>query len=261
MRRRTAAGTDGGAAGSAQGPRAEPCPGSALIRAARAGVGPVVKNARSRRRATEAQGGKHNPGPRRNHARYLGMQAPARIPPGRPSPTRRANCGTTLTGCSPMRSGAAPRPVAHRSWTSLNRAVTVLQPGCVTSPFMLNGHHGRAFLPPTRQREDVMGILHWSADVGEVFRGDLTAAAAYLTPAGGAVATGVAPCGLANGEAGMIWFTTSLGLARAFLAGLGLPDALHPSLPAEPMQSRDAPWQRDGRPTPRTANSATLSRP
>jgi hypothetical protein len=34
----------------------------------------------------------------------------------------------------------------------------------------------------------VMGEgVRWSDDVGEVIRGDLTAAAAYLTPAGGAV--------------------------------------------------------------------------
>ena len=59
-----------------------------------------------------------------------------------------------------------------------------------------------------------MGIVRWSADVDEVFRGDLTAAAAYLTPAGGAVVTGVAPCGLADREAGVIGFTTSLGFGK-----------------------------------------------
>jgi hypothetical protein len=38
--------------------------------------------------------------------------------------------------------------------------------------------------------------VRWSGDADEVIRGDLTAAAAYLTPAGGAVVTAVAPCGI-----------------------------------------------------------------
>jgi hypothetical protein len=41
--------------------------------------------------------------------------------------------------------------------------------------------------------------VSWPADADEVIKGDLAAAAAYLTPAGGAVVTGVAPIGI--GEA------------------------------------------------------------
>jgi hypothetical protein len=59
-----------------------------------------------------------------------------------------------------------------------------------------------------------MEIVRWSADVDEVFRDDLTAAAGYLTPAGGAVVTGVAPCGLADRKTGVIGFTTSLGFGK-----------------------------------------------
>jgi hypothetical protein len=40
----------------------------------------------------------------------------------------------------------------------------------------------------------------WSDEVDEVIRGDLTAAAAYLTPAGGTVVTAVAPMGRAAGR-------------------------------------------------------------
>ncbi len=56
--------------------------------------------------------------------------------------------------------------------------------------------------------------VSWPAEADEVITGDLTAAAAYLTPAGGAVITGVAPCGMGDREAGILGFTTSLGFAR-----------------------------------------------
>jgi hypothetical protein len=56
--------------------------------------------------------------------------------------------------------------------------------------------------------------VRWSADIDEVFTGDITAAAAYLTPAGGAVVTAVAPCGIARRDQGMIGFTTSLGFGK-----------------------------------------------
>ena len=48
----------------------------------------------------------------------------------------------------------------------------------------------------------------------EVIGGDLTAALAYRTPAGGAVVTAVAPIGLRDRAAGTIGFTTSLGFGR-----------------------------------------------
>jgi hypothetical protein len=54
----------------------------------------------------------------------------------------------------------------------------------------------------------------WSDEVDEVIRGDLTAAAAYLTPAGGAVVTAVAPAGIDRRDVGGIGFTTSLGFPR-----------------------------------------------
>jgi hypothetical protein len=56
--------------------------------------------------------------------------------------------------------------------------------------------------------------VRWSADVDDVIKGDITAAAAYVTPAGGAVVTAVAPCGIAQRDAGMIGFTTSLGFGK-----------------------------------------------
>lgn len=56
--------------------------------------------------------------------------------------------------------------------------------------------------------------VRWSDEVEAVIRGDLTAAAAYLTPAGGAVVTGVAPVGIGRRDAGEVGFTTSLGFPR-----------------------------------------------
>jgi hypothetical protein len=54
----------------------------------------------------------------------------------------------------------------------------------------------------------------WPAGADEVIKGDITAAAAYLTPAGGAVVTSVAPCGIGDRERGMLGFTTSLGFGK-----------------------------------------------
>ena len=54
----------------------------------------------------------------------------------------------------------------------------------------------------------------WSDEVDAIIRGDLTAAAAYGTPAGGAVVTGVAPCGLDRRDDGAVGFTTSLGFGK-----------------------------------------------
>ena len=58
------------------------------------------------------------------------------------------------------------------------------------------------------------GIVGWNGTVDDVLRGDVTAALAYVTPAGGAVATAVAPCGTADREAGRVGFTTSLGFGK-----------------------------------------------
>jgi hypothetical protein len=56
--------------------------------------------------------------------------------------------------------------------------------------------------------------VSWPDQVDDVLGGDMTAALAYLTPAGGAVVTAVAPVGLRNREEGTVTFTTSLGLGR-----------------------------------------------
>ncbi len=54
----------------------------------------------------------------------------------------------------------------------------------------------------------------WSDREDNIIGGDLTAALAYVTPAGGAVLTPVAPIGLRDREAGTVGFTTSLGFGR-----------------------------------------------
>lgn len=56
--------------------------------------------------------------------------------------------------------------------------------------------------------------VHWPAGADAVIKGDITAAAAYLTPAGGAVVTTVAPCGIGERDRGVIGFTTSLGFGK-----------------------------------------------
>jgi hypothetical protein len=53
--------------------------------------------------------------------------------------------------------------------------------------------------------------VSWPDDVDAVLAGDMTAALAYLTPAGGAVVTAVAPVGMRDREQGTVTFTTSLG--------------------------------------------------
>src|SRR4051794_37925531 len=59
-----------------------------------------------------------------------------------------------------------------------------------------------------------MAPVQWPDAVDDVIGGDLTAALAYLTPAGGAVVTAVAPIGLRDRGAGTVSFTTSLGFGR-----------------------------------------------
>jgi hypothetical protein len=54
----------------------------------------------------------------------------------------------------------------------------------------------------------------WPDEVDRVLEGDLTAALAYVTPAGGSVVTAVAPIGLRDRDRGTAGFTTSLGLSR-----------------------------------------------
>src|SRR5436305_3709318 len=59
-----------------------------------------------------------------------------------------------------------------------------------------------------------MTAVQWPDAVDEVIGGDLTAALAYVTPAGGAVVTAVAPIGLRDRDAGTVGFTTSLGFGK-----------------------------------------------
>ena len=56
--------------------------------------------------------------------------------------------------------------------------------------------------------------VRWSDDIHDVITGDITAAAAYVTPAGGAVVTAVAPCGIQRRDAGLVGFTSSLGFGK-----------------------------------------------
>jgi hypothetical protein len=59
-----------------------------------------------------------------------------------------------------------------------------------------------------------MSAVQWPDAVDEAIGGDLTAALAYVTPAGGAVVTAVAPIGLRDRDNGTVSFTTSLGFGR-----------------------------------------------
>src|SRR3954464_5409690 len=59
-----------------------------------------------------------------------------------------------------------------------------------------------------------MTPVQWPDSVDDVIGGDLTAALSYLTPAGGAVVTAVAPIGLRDRAAGTVSFTQSLGFGR-----------------------------------------------
>ncbi len=56
--------------------------------------------------------------------------------------------------------------------------------------------------------------VRWSDREDDAIAGDLTAALAYVTPAGGVVLAAVAPIGLRDRDAGTATFTTSLGFGR-----------------------------------------------
>jgi hypothetical protein len=56
--------------------------------------------------------------------------------------------------------------------------------------------------------------VRWPDELHDIVTGDLAVAAAYVTPAGGAVLSGVAPCALHDREAGRLGFTTSLGFPK-----------------------------------------------
>jgi general stress protein 26 len=56
--------------------------------------------------------------------------------------------------------------------------------------------------------------LAWDDEIEAVLDGDMTAALAYRTPAGGAVVQAVAPIGLHDRAAGTVGFTTSFGFSK-----------------------------------------------
>ena len=56
--------------------------------------------------------------------------------------------------------------------------------------------------------------VRWSDEVDDVINSDITAAVAYLTPAGGAVVTAVSPFGNGQRDPGRVGFTTSLGFGK-----------------------------------------------
>ena len=56
--------------------------------------------------------------------------------------------------------------------------------------------------------------ITWPDRADQAISGDLTAALAYVTPAGGAVVTAVSPIGLRDRDAGTVSFTTSLGFGK-----------------------------------------------
>jgi hypothetical protein len=56
--------------------------------------------------------------------------------------------------------------------------------------------------------------VSWPDHVDEILGADLTAALAYVTPAGGAVVMAVAPIGLRDRDRGAVGFTTSLGFSK-----------------------------------------------
>src|SRR3954451_22940869 len=59
-----------------------------------------------------------------------------------------------------------------------------------------------------------MAPVQWPDPIDEVIGGDLTAALGNVTPAGGAVATAVAPIGLRDRDEGTVSFTTSPGVGE-----------------------------------------------
>ena len=65
--------------------------------------------------------------------------------------------------------------------------------------------------------------IRWSDAAQEVISGDITTAAAYLTPAGGAVVTAVATFGIADRDRGMVGSTTSLGFPKKLERIIGDP--------------------------------------
>jgi hypothetical protein len=77
----------------------------------------------------------------------------------------------------------------------------------------LTNDHGR-LTGPTGAGYGCHMTVPWSEEIDDVLGGDLTAALTYLTPAGGAVATCVAPVGLRDRQAGWVGFTTSLGFGK-----------------------------------------------
>lgn len=74
---------------------------------------------------------------------------------------------------------------------------------------------GRRLTDPIQPDQTrALAPVQWSGEIDAVITGDLTAALAYGTPAGGGVVTPVAPCGLEERGRGILGFTTSLGFPK-----------------------------------------------
>jgi hypothetical protein len=97
--------------------------------------------------------------------------------------------------------------------------------------------------------------VSWSEEIDAILGGDLTAALTYLTPAGGAVATAVAPIGLRDREAGWVGFTTSLEFGKK-LDRVERDPSRWPSTPAStgPPPVSASSWSRAG---PRSSPTRT----
>src|SRR3954471_18891701 len=75
---------------------------------------------------------------------------------------------------------------------------------------------GPGACPPSARRQRVSRAVRgvWTDEVDDILAGDLVAALAYLTSAGGAVATPVCPLGLHDRDRCTVGFTTSTGYGR-----------------------------------------------
>ena len=91
-------------------------------------------------------------------------------------------------------------------------------------------------------------LVSWSEEIDAVLGGDLTAALTYLTPAGGAVATAVAPIGLRDRQAGWVGFTTSLGFGKSSTESSATRTSRSRSTPAStgPPTASATCWSRAG---------------
>src|SRR6185295_6343377 len=148
----------------------------------------------SRRRARRARRLRARPSrsPRRSPSR-----SPSRSSSPSPTPSSRRRRRR-----SPTRRGSSTRATRRSSRSAASRAPARPR---------TRGARAASWTPRPAVGED--GPV-WPDEVDDVLGGDLTCAIAYVTPAGGAVVTAVAPIGLRDREANTVGFTTSLGFGR-----------------------------------------------